>query len=147
MEEKVQEIILNIISNVIVEEMYTVNLCAFQTYNSTLCGCYIIQCNKFPVVLKVPWISTECNPSIIIPTVILVWGAKCRNSMVANSFCYRKPPEYLTVLVKMKQVIHVDLILDWVQPKTCPFPTRDLIWVNSKVANQLCQPIFFSFRI
>ena len=35
--------------------------------------------------------------------------------------------------------------LNWVQPKTSPFSTGDIIWVTYYVVSQLSQPIFLSF--
>ena len=40
----------------------------------------------------------------------------------------------------LKMITH-----DGVQPKTSPFSTRHLIWVNYKVVSKLSQPIFISF--
>ena len=37
------------------------------------------------------------------------------------------------------------MLYDGVQPKTPPFSTRHLIWVNDKVVSQLFQPIYLSF--
>ena len=77
LEEQVQENILNMISNVILEEVYIDNSRDFQTYNATTCGCYIIQWTKFTDVIQVPWISTECGPPGIIPTGTLLCEYKC----------------------------------------------------------------------
>ena len=106
-----QENIINIISNVIVEEVYIDNYCGFQIYDATTCGCYIIQWTKFTDVIQVPWIRTECDPPGILLTGTLVCEAKCSNSMGANSFWYHEQPEYLTVLVRIKTFIHVNLTL------------------------------------
>ena len=94
------------ISNIIVEEVYINNSCDLQIYDATTCGYYIIQQTKFPVVLKGPWIRTEFDPPVIIPTGILVCEAKYCNSTGVNYFWYHEPPEDLTVLVKMKQMVY-----------------------------------------
>ena len=108
--EEVQETILDSISAVFAEQIIISNYGAFHTDDVCTSGYYIVQWLSMPYILAEPYICNEYTPPQIIPQGTFVCKAQFLNPLGTNTFWYHDPPSPLPVMVKMKQVIHANLL-------------------------------------
>ena len=104
---------------------------------------------KFLYWFKQKSLSKEDDVCSVFTYLMYVWASHCDFSQYSWGLVLT----YVIICLCLCQMyscltwlgMSLLSINDGVQPKTPPFSTRHIIWVNYKVVNQLFQPILLSF--